>query len=146
MGYAPEEYKLDISLDFDKDWLSYLLAEFDKPYMKKLYSFLENELGNFDESNIFKPFKDVPLSELTSVYIKEDYSYKPNIPGQLQLNPSLTRDFSDVNKHQKKGWEKFIAMSVKVANAQDRPLKFIFPKKCILVKLIDTDKHKVEIY
>lgn len=89
-----------------EDWYEFLKDEFEKPYFKELWKFLEDEYKTKvirpNAANIFEAFKLCPLADLKVVIIGQD-PY-PNIHGhglafsslQTTRPPSLRYIFSEI--------------------------------------------------
>ena len=86
-----------------KSWYEILKAEFEKPYFKKLQSFLDEEYSKFEiypsQDKIFNAINHVPLDKVKVVIIGQDPYHEPgqaqglsfSVPETFTSPPSILR-------------------------------------------------------
>ena len=97
------------AIELDKDWLSYLQAEFNRPYMVELSIFLRAEQAAGKTSyptgkNIFTALNTTLLSEVKVVILGQDPYHGPNqahglsfsVPKGVVIPPSLKNIYKEI--------------------------------------------------
>ncbi len=91
-----------------KSWYEKLADEFEKPYYKKLESFLDNEYKTKTiypkAENVFNSINQVPLEKIRVVIIGQDPYHEPNqahglsfsVENGVMLPPSLKNIFKEI--------------------------------------------------
>lgn len=91
-----------------KSWYEKLADEFEKPYYKKLESFLDNEYKTKTiypkAENVFNSINQVPLEKIKVVIIGQDPYHEPNqahglsfsVENGVMLPPSLKNIFKEI--------------------------------------------------
>ncbi len=69
-----------LKLEMEKSWIDILGDELEKPYMKKLFKFLEKEKGEVypEKKNIFKAFFLTPFKDVRVVILGQDPYHGPH--------------------------------------------------------------------
>ena len=91
-----------------KSWFDLLKEEFDKPYFKKLQSFLDEEYSKFQiypsQDKIFNAINYVPLDKVKVVIIGQDPYHEPrqaqglsfSVPEDVEVPPSLVNIMKEI--------------------------------------------------
>lgn len=91
-----------------KSWYEILKAEFEKPYFKRLQSFLDEEYSKFEiypsQDKIFNAINHVPLDKVKVVIIGQDPYHEPgqaqglsfSVPENVVIPPSLVNIMKEI--------------------------------------------------
>ncbi|XP_071926628.1 uracil-DNA glycosylase, mitochondrial isoform X2 [Coffea arabica] len=125
----------------EETWLGKLPGEFQKPYAKNLFKFVESEIQSGfpiypPQHLIFNALNTTPFDRVKVVIIGQ---------GVLLLNAVLTVKQSQANSHANKGWEQFTDAVIRTISQEKKGVVFLLWGNYAQAKarLINETKHHI---